>query len=237
MKTILLYGDSIGKGVVYNEERGRYCLAKGRCTNLLSRDGLNIENYACMGQTITEGYEQFRVSETRPGDILVIEYGGNDCDPSWDEISRDPSVFHNGKTPLPQFRATLRRFIEEASARALRPVAVIPPPLEAERYFRWVCRGRDAERILSYLVDVHHIYRWHERYADAVRETAQAFGCPVLDLRTPFLDARDMPSLICLDGIHPNEAGQRLMAETVEAFLRERGIGLDCFQSECAKAG
>ncbi len=231
---ILLFGDSIGKGVVYNEERGRYCLAKDRCVNLLVRAGLNIVNNAAMGQAITEGYELFRTSETCPGDIVVIEYGGNDCDLLWDEVDRNPAIFHDGKTPLPQFRAVLRQFIEEAASRGLRPVVVIPPPLESERYYQWICRGRDAGRILSYLVDIHHIYRWHERYADAVREAAQAFGCPALDLRTPFLDARDMPALICRDGIHPNEAGQRLMAEAVQAFLVERGIGIDRFRTECA---
>ena len=239
--TIVLWGDSIGKGVIYNETRRRYCLAKDRCTELLARAGLCIENNARMGQTITEGYEQFLASDMRPGDVAVIEYGGNDCDPDWDAVDGDPAAFHDGKTPIALFRETLRRFIAAARERGIRPVAVIPPPLEAERYYRWICRGRTPERILSYLVDVQHIYRWQERYADAVRETAYALGCAVIDLRTPFLDARDMPGLICLDGIHPNEDGQRLIARAVADFLAEGGIVIHPFPDECvdlcAKAG
>ena len=223
---ITLWGDSIGKGVIYNKARGRYCLAKDRCTALLSRAGLNIENNACMGQTITEGFARFLASDPQPGSIAVIEYGGNDCDPSWDDISEDPDTFHDGRTPLPLFRETLGRFITEARACGQSPIAVIPPPLEARRYFRWICQGRDPRRILRYLVDVQHIYRWQECYADAVRETAQALDCPALDLRRPFLDARDFPSLMCLDGIHPNEEGQRLMARTIMTFLEDRGIHL-----------
>ncbi len=225
--TIVLWGDSIGKGVIYSDIRKRYCLAKDRCTALLSRAGLNIENNACMGQTITEGYKEYLATASRPGDIAVIEYGGNDCDLLWDDVNRDPSVFHDGKTPLPAFRETLRQFLRAAKERGQTPIAVIPPPLEPVRYYRWICQGRNAKHILDYLVDVQHIYRWHERYANAVREVALETGSPALDLRTPFLDARDLPSLICRDGIHPNEAGQRLMAETVMAFLAEHGISPD----------
>ena len=224
MKTIALWGDSIGKGIIYSEERGRYCLAKNRCTNLLKQAGLEIDSWARMGATITEGFQQYMETEARPGSIAVIEYGGNDCDPNWDDVNDDPDSFHDGKTPLPLFRDTLAQFITEARIRWQEPVAVIPPPLEAERYYRWVCQGRDPERILRYLVDVHHIYRWQERYAWAVREVAQALNCPLLDLRTPFLDARDYPSLLCLDGIHPNEAGHQLMAQTILHELRQRDM-------------
>ncbi len=224
MKTIVLWGDSIGKGIIYSEERGRYCLAKDRCTNLLRQAGLSIECNVRMGATITEGFRQYLETEARPGDIAVIEFGGNDCDPDWDAVDRDPDTFHDGKTPIALFRDTLAQFITEARIRWQQPVAVIPPPLEAERYCQWICRGRNTEHILHYLVDVHHIYRWQERYANAVREVAQTLKCPVLDLRTPFLDARNYPGLMCLDGIHPNEDGHRLMAAAVQDELRKRGL-------------
>ena len=215
---IVLWGDSIGQGVIYNETRRRYCLAGDRCTNVLRAEGMQIENNAKMGATITDGYDWFLESDPLPGGILVIEFGGNDCDLDWDAVAADPTVFHDGKTPLPRFREMLELFITEARNRGLRPAAVLPPPLEPERYFRWISQGRDAERIRCYLGDVHHIYRWHERYANAVREVAQQLDCPVIDLRAPFLDARDLPALMCRDGIHPNEAGQRLMAQTAERY-------------------
>ena len=231
-ETIVLWGDSIGKGVIYNETRRRYCLAKDRCIALLQAAGLKIENNARMGATIGEGYRDFCETEAKPGDIVVIEYGGNDCDPDWDAVAADPTVFHDGKTPLPVFRDTLRRFILDARDRGLRPMAVVPPPLEADRYYRWVSKGRDGRQILRYLVDVQHIYRWQERYANAVREVARKLDCPVIDLREPFLDAADLPSLICEDGIHPNEAGQQLMARTIEAALARDEWREACGQPE-----
>ena len=233
MKTIVLWGDSIGKGVIYSEERNRYCLAKDRCTNLLRLAGLSIECNARMGATITEGYRQYLDTEARPGSIAVIEFGGNDCDPDWDAIDSNPEIFHDGKTPIVLFRSTLAQFITEARVRQQEPVAVIPPPLESERYYRWICQGRNAEHILRYLTDVHHIYRWQERYANAVREVAQALNCPVLDLRAPFLDSRDFPALMCRDGIHPNEEGHRLMANAILDRLGKHSM-IPCLPQEYA---
>lgn len=218
---IFLFGDSVGKGVVFDEKRRRYCLARERCTTVLASEGLTIESEAYMGATIGEGYARFQDCAANPGDIAVIEYGGNDCDLDWDAVSAEPDAFHDGKTPLPVFRDTMRLFIRAARKRGLRPAVILPPPLEAERYYQWVCQGRDAERILQYLVDVHHIYRWHERYADVTRQTAWSEQCPLIDLRTPFLNAWDLPSLICRDGIHPNEEGQRLMARAVLSWLKK----------------
>ena len=209
---VILWGDSIGKGVIYHPNRKRYCLARERCTALLREAGLDIENNARMGATIREGYSDFCQSPADAGDIVVIEYGGNDCDLDWDAVAADPEVFHDGKTPLSEFRSTLTAFIQTVRQRDMKPLAVVPPPLEAGRFYRWVSRGRDAARILRYLVDVQHIYRWQERYSNAVWEAAVRLNCRLADLRGWMLEELNYPSVICDDGIHPNEAGHELIA-------------------------
>ena len=85
-----LWGDSIGKGVIYNEARKRYCLARQRCTVLLEAEGLSIDSHARMGATIGEGFAEFQDTIVPAGSIAVIEYGGNDCDLDWDAVSADP---------------------------------------------------------------------------------------------------------------------------------------------------
>ena len=218
--TIYLWGDSIGKGVIYDAERQRYCLAPGRCTAILRADGLRIECHARMGATIRDGYADFCAAQTRPGGLVVIEYGGNDCDLDWDAMAAHPACRPEARTPLREFAELTRLFILEARRRQLRPVLAVPPPLLAERYFDWVTRCRDRAAVLRGLGDVQHIYRWQERYARATAELARELGCPLLDLRAPFLDADDFPALMCADGIHPNEAGQELMARASLARLR-----------------
>lgn len=172
MGTIYLFGDSIGQGVVYDPQRSRYRFSPVRCAKQLVQAGLPVENHAMMGRTIGQGYDEFCHTETEDGGLCVIEFGGNDCDLDWDAISAEPTAAHAGRTPLPDFRAAIARFIADARARSLTPVLVTPPPLMAGRFYDWICRGRDSQAILRYLGDVEHIYRWQERYARAVREAA-----------------------------------------------------------------
>ena len=218
---IYLWGDSIGKGVIYNPERKRYCLAQHRCSKELSAAGLNLDNHAQMGATVLDGFEDFCQTETQPGSVVVIEFGGNDCDLDWEQVAAEPERFHDGKLSLAAFREMLVTFIRTARARQLHPMLVTPPPLHAQRYFAWVTRKADPARVLQYLGDVEHIYRWQERYAQAVRDVAVQEQCPLADIREVFLEQRDFPHLICQDGIHPTEQGQELMAKAILYSLPE----------------
>ena len=220
-----LWGDSVGKGVVYDEARGRYRLTPERCERIVAAQGVRLTSFARFGQTVRMGYEEFRAEEAgsmAPGGTALIQYGGNDCDLDWQAVSDNPEIFHDGKTPLPEFGMLLRAFVRDAQERGLRPVLVLPPPLYSARYFEWVSRGRDREAILRYLGDVEHIGRWHALYVEAIREAAADTGSPVLDFYTPFLRAMNFPELMCLDGIHPSAAGQKLMAKTALETLGRR---------------
>ena len=223
--TYQLWGDSIGQGVVYQPARGRYCLAEKRCLQLVRGQGIPVESHARMGATVGDGYAEFIAGEAPAGGCAVIEYGGNDCDLDWQAVSESPGVFHDGKTPLPEFGMLLRAFVRDVQERGLRPVLVLPPPLLSGRFLDWVSRGRNAEAIRSYLGDVEHIGRWHESYIESVRETARETGCGLLDLHTPFLRARDFPALMCEDGMHPNADGQELMARMVFRALDREMAG------------
>lgn len=220
-KKIYLWGDSIGRGVVYNPERKRYCLASTRCEKLLEARGVPMVNRAKMGATIAEGYADFVGTEVDGEGLAVIEYGGNDCDLDWQAVAARPEVFHDGKTPIAEFAEILRLFAESAKARGLEPVLVLPPPLYPERYFDWVCKGLDRDAVRDYLGDVGHIGRWHACYVEAIRQAARDTGSRLLDFYTPFMQAMNFPELICEDGIHPTEAGQELIARVAMRALAQ----------------
>ncbi|MBR3098470.1 MAG: SGNH/GDSL hydrolase family protein [Clostridia bacterium] len=223
-----IWGDSIGQGIYYREDIGRYRICRRNCVQLLRENGLEIESHAIMGCTVEKGLEDFCASETVPGGACVIEYGGNDCDLDWQAVSDDPEKYHEAKVPLDVFREKLRRFVRGAAERQLRPVLVTPPPILSDRYFSWVTEGKSAEHILRYLGDREHISRWQERYASAVRDVSEQEGCRLLDIRSRLLDERDLPSLMSADGIHPNEKGYAVMADCFLKMLgreREKNAG------------
>ena len=217
MQEILLFGDSIAQGIVLGEDE-KYRISRTGCIRLLRRRGLPIRNYGVHGFTILQGMDSFRQISDVSGTCCVIEFGGNDCDLDWDAVSQDPTAFHDGRVPLKEFEQALRLFVTEAREKGSRPVLVTPLALMSERYFRWVCRGRNREHILKYLRDdPESISRWQERYATVIRETAWEMDCALEDIRFWMLNQENYPELICQDGIHPNEEGHEKLAELVSA--------------------
>ena len=217
---ITIWGDSIFKGVIFDETRGRYAILRDNFVTALSKVlGIAVDNRARMGLTSAGGEQEMTPDALCPGALAVIEFGGNDCDLDWKAVAEAPEQEHPAKVPLVEFKERLAALADRARAGGMRPVLVTPPPLCAQRYFDWVTRGLDAGAVLRYLGDVDRIYRWQAQYADAVRAVAERTGSFLFDLRGAFLQAGDLPSLMCADGIHPNAKGHALMMNAAKAQL------------------
>ena len=76
---IYVWGDSIAKGIVMDEARGRYRISKENClTRLEKESGVEIHNFAVMGNTSAQGLERMNAGMPNEGGVAVIEFGGND---------------------------------------------------------------------------------------------------------------------------------------------------------------
>lgn len=214
-----VWGDSIAKGVIFDEARERYVICRESCLQLLKRErGVTVQNHSVMGQTSEDGLTRMQPQALNPGDIAVIEYGGNDCDLDWKAVSEHPDVAQYGKVPVEQFSRNLEEMVRRARAADTEPVLITPPPLISKRYFDWVSRGLDADNILQYLGDVEAIYRWQENYAEHVAALAERLRVRLVDIRSRMLK-EDTGELMCVDGIHPNGRGHRVIYETVAPLL------------------
>ncbi len=203
-RMLSVWGDSIAKGVVYDESRGRYAVLKDSCLSRLAREkGVLVENHSVMGQTSENALARMRPEDLKPGEIAVIEYGGNDCDLDWQAVS------------VAKFAQNLKELVRRVSASGAEPVLVTPAPLISQRYFDWVSKGRSSENILRYLGDVEHIFRWQDGYAQCVRSVARELGVRLVDVRSRMLESGNLGELMCVDGIHPNAAGHALMYDAV----------------------
>jgi acyl-CoA thioesterase I len=218
---IHIWGDSLARGILYNEEKGRYAISHERCvTRLEDALGAKVVNHSNMGATVLDGLKWFEAFTPVPGALCAVEFGGNDCDLNWAYVAEHPQEQGQPKVALPAFEEGLTTFVHLIRAQGMRPILVTPLPLHAQRYFAWVTRGLNADNVLKALGDEYHIYRWQERYAIAVRNVALKTRCPLLDLRDAFLAQPDYEQLMCLDGIHPTDAGYRLLADTAIAMAR-----------------
>ncbi len=229
MSSICLFGDSISKGVVLDTIRGRYKLLKNSFANLFSSNtGVSVENYSKFGCTVTKGKELIdnHLSKISNFVFTVLEFGGNDCDFDWTAISKFPDQDHSPKTELDEFESSYSEIIDNVISAGSLPVLLTLPPLDAKRYYSWISKGRNSENIMNWLGDVEHIYRWHEMYSLAVARLAAEKRVPMLDIRSTFLKVRNYFSLLCDDGIHPNEKGHQLIFNVIKEYADKKAYYL-----------
>ena len=218
-----VWGDSLLQGVVLDDVAGRYHVLKDNAAALCSQAlKATIENFSKFGCTVEKGKQRLLqyLDKGKSCDIAILEYGGNDCDMPWDEISAEPQREYLPKVPLKAFSAQIQEMLGALVSHKIVPLLTTLPPLHHERYLSWICRnGLCRENILRYLGDSHHIYRHHERYSLEISKLAIENDCKLVDIRSAFLDYGNYESLMCSDGIHPNEKGQLLIRETFLSFV------------------
>lgn len=219
VKKAIIWGDSLAKGVIYDAARERYAIAKSPAAEIVAEEtGIEVVNHARMGMTVTDGLEVVRRDLARgmQADVAIIEFGGNDCDFNWAEISRTPDALHLPKTPADEFEARLREIIGLARDASMTPCLLTLPPINADEYFDFISRGGlNRENILHWLGDKNHIYRFHERYSNIIARVAQSCGCALLDIRSAFLNEWNAMQMLCRDGIHPTPDGQKLIGRAI----------------------
>lgn len=220
----MITGDSISKGVIYDEEKSRYVVLEDNYVSLLQNKLKGaVRNTARFGNTLLKGVNALKrdVQKEKP-DIVLIEYGGNDCDFNWNEIADNPDADHTPKTDFNLFERMLTETIEFLRSKQITPVLMNLPPLNADKYFKWVSKNNPAaeSNIMKWLGSVTKIYWWQERYNSTIVKVAEATKTRCIDIRGAFLEHPDFTKFICMDGIHPNEDGHRIISDRVLDFIR-----------------
>lgn len=118
----------------------------------------SVANHAESGETLKSFITELRLdkalSQLRPGDIVLVQFGHNDSKAQWPQTYADAAT---------TFRSYLRVYIDEIRRRDARPVLVTSPHR----------RTFDPDG---------HIVNSHGGYPDAVRAVAEEQGVPLIDL-------------------------------------------------------
>lgn len=228
MTSLCILGDSIAKGVVFNEQKQKYIFAPESFDKLIAeKTGAAVKNWAKFGCTTDKGLSILeKVKAELPGHkSCLLEFGGNDCDLNWSEISENPRAPHIAKVPLDDFKAKYEKIIGEIKKSGVRPIVLTLPPLEPNRFFNWISKGLSKHNIMEYLnFDVQSIYDWHEMYNQSVIEVAENNKVDIINISSAFLTLGNYSEYICIDGMHPNEAGHKIIAEHCKSVLHQLSI-------------
>lgn len=221
-----VWGDSILKGVVLDEAVGRYRLLKnGAVSAFASLFHVDVKNHSHFGCTAPKALANLgrTISAGLDAEVVLLEFGGNDCDFDWAEVSADPRGLHHPNTRYEDFVTAMQNMIDTLLSRGIKPVLMSLPPIDSVRFFNWITRpdNVDPDRVLEFLGEKDFIYRHQERYSRAITRLAYENSLPLVDVRDAFLKERDLGDCLCLDGIHPNERGQKIIESVFAAqYLR-----------------
>ncbi len=223
---ITLFGDSIPKG--YTTIGGKIEKIEENAVQILEKEyKISIENRSKYGITLHRLYERQVIEkylEDSAGDpkrTVVFCIGGNDSDFDWKAVAASPLEAHESKTPLKLFRKELNELISKLQREDVKVAITTLPPVDSARFYETViCKIADGEQVLRFFDgDLTNISRCQEGYNLAIMETAAENGCKLIDIRSPFLMRRDYLHHYSDDGIHPNQNGHRIIAESVMQFI------------------
>ena len=109
-RVISIFGDSILKGVRMLKGTTRYSATDDiGLESIAQAHDWVLDNRSRFGCTVTKGELLLnRLLDTgEPPAAVLLEYGGNDADFRWNEVSARPYDEHLPNTPLPVFTETI----------------------------------------------------------------------------------------------------------------------------------
>lgn len=217
-----IYGDSVMKGTVVTDDLNKHAVMEETLEKIYASHHVKVANRSKFGITIKMGRRILERDLKKNPDInyALIEFGGNDCNYRWEDISKDPSPIHDPLTPLQEFKENYKAMIDMVKNMGIKPIGMSLPPLDAQKYYQFlVNRGNDAKNLMKWLGDVSMLYRQHETYSNAVTQIAKTAGILFVDVREYFLQNHSFKNIMCIDGIHPNENGHKLIHKAFDEYL------------------
>lgn len=221
MKQLLIFGDSILKGITYKPELGGYHVLKEERFSQFKENGVEVRNYARMGSTIMRGLRDVKkyITGNMNDAAVIIGYGGNDCNFDWKNVSDHPEEAHSPKVKDDEFIRDYVDCVNHCVNHGANVYVTTMVPLDSPKFMNWICRGNDRNVILNWLGDVSMLRRWHEYYNNLVVDAAIKAKAKRIDVRRPFLMSHEFSELICADGIHPTEKGHQIVENVITQAL------------------
>ena len=223
---IQIYGDSIMKAVLVDENYKYHQISSQLLDQLQQETGVTATNRAHFGYTAARGQSVLQRDLDKGLDcqIALLEFGGNDCDHNWEEIAAAPNEAHKPKNDLRTFSLKYKELIDEVCRLGSSPIMLSLTPLDPERYFNHFTGSMDKRQkavIKEWLGGTYEtISSWHEMYNLQVFKLAIALKVPIIDITSVFFSKKDYRDYLCEDGIHPNENGHRLIADAICDHLK-----------------
>ncbi len=225
MKKIVLFGDSLLKGVLYDEASQRYIsIGKKKCEEIGTQNNVEIVSMAKFGMTAKRAYETGLHNRIPDCDLVIIGLGGNDCNFNWKEISDNPEDEHYNNSTSSEYKDAMIGILTDLKARNINTAILSLPPISSEKYFNWFSKNLNKINLKNWITDINIIYQMQEYYNTINKNVAKDLGVPILDVRSICLINRDYSQMLECDGIHLKEAGYDFLGASIVACVKSNSL-------------
>ena len=225
--SIVVFGDSILKGVItIPESKNLFDVTENDSLTLAQKElGFELDNRSIYGNITSKGLvklqkylEKCSKGELQAADFCIIEFGSNDCDYDWNIFPQDQAApdFSSiqPKVPFDLYLENLTQMVNLCRAHKITPLIMNLIPYICDRWFKTIAKAHNEEAMLAFLKgSADTLGQNQARYQKELMDFATKNKVQTIDAWTLFSNAPDAASLMCGDGIHPNEKGYELLSK------------------------
>lgn len=219
---LVVFGDSILKGVItIPESKNLFDVTQNDSLSLAQKElGFEMDNRSIYGNITSKGLVKLQKFLEKGGkaDFCIIEFGSNDCDYDWNvfpEGQPAPDFAEiNPKVQFDEYLANLTQMTGLCRAHKITPVIMNLIPYVCDRWFKTIAKAHNETAMLEFLHGTPDtLGKNQQRYQNALMEFASTSNIQTIDAWTLFTNTQNSATLMCDDGIHPNEDGYKLLSK------------------------
>lgn len=223
MKTVYIFGDSLLRGVMPDENGMYHSSDSIDFDGIAKKHEIIIKNYSMPIFTSKQGCNWIkRTLETaEKPDLAIVEYGGNDCDLRWSELAKtDELITDPHRVSLEDFENIYGGILDDLSFRGIRAVVTLCPPLPSRVYLKHLSDSGIPEDIIQkYAVSDEAFLSEYVKYKNVIIKLAKEKQISTLNIEKTFAILDNMVDYYSADGLHPNERGYHLIHEIFDDFF------------------
>lgn len=201
IKSVSVIGDSLLKGIIYNENKNIYNVLENNCISLLEEESnLNINNYSICGLNIDNLNKYFKLVLNKSKDEIIILEIGSD--------SFEQDLLTNDFKPLytiGKFNRILKKIIKTTKKDNRNIVFTTIPYISNSKFYRFVS-GKKGVRNQKGILEINNFI---EEINNLIKKLSRKYNVLLIDLNRG-INSYD-EDLYSIDGKYLSSKGHKIL--------------------------
>jgi len=201
IKSVSVIGDSLLKGIIYNENKNIYNVLENNCISLLEEESnLNINNYSICGLNIDNLNKYFKLVLNKSKDEIIILEIGSD--------SFEQDLLTNDFKPLytiGKFNRILKKIIKTTKKENRNIVLTTIPYISNSKFYRFVS-GKKGVRNQKGILEINNFI---EEINNLIKKLSKKYNVLLIDLNRG-INSYD-EDLYSIDGKYLSSKGHKIL--------------------------